>query len=144
MINARALTLRFKGTDSEIVYQRLLQVYQWDHEENQELGENQDLQALPSSGGGVLGVWNTVSSSVSSITAPRYARDAVGRVVVEDGLVRMQPHGSGLHTDSLKGATSAMANAQMVFVGAYSQSLYPSDLTIWRHCVAEFFFVDNF
>ena len=73
------------------------------------------------SGGGVLGMWNTASSSVASVTAPRYARDAVGRVVVEDGLVRMQPHGRGLHTDALKGATSAMANAQMLFVGAYSQ-----------------------
>jgi len=64
------------------------------------------------SGGGVLGVWNTVSSSLVIVTAPRYARDAVGRVVVEDGLVRMQPHGSGLHTETLKGATSALANAQ--------------------------------
>jgi hypothetical protein len=73
------------------------------------------------SGGGVLGMWNTASSSVANMTAPRYARDAVGRVVVEDGLVRMQPHGRGLHTDALKGATSAMANAQMLFVGAYSQ-----------------------
>jgi len=26
--------------------------------------------------------------------------------------VRMQPHGSGLHTETLKGATSALANAQ--------------------------------
>ena len=73
------------------------------------------------SGGGVLGMWNSASSSVASVTAPRYARDAVGRVVVEDGLVRMQPHGSSLQTDALKGATSAMANAQMLFVGAYSQ-----------------------
>jgi hypothetical protein len=115
MINARALTLRFKGTDSEIVYQRLLQVYQWDHEENQELGENQDLQALPSSGGGVLGVWNTVSSSVSSITAPRYARDAVGRVVVEDGLVRMQPHGSGLRRPTLRAALEKIQSRKSGF-----------------------------
>ena len=52
------------------------------------------------------------AGGVASITAPRYARDAVGRVVVEDGLVRMQPQGSGLRTDGLKSATIALANAR--------------------------------
>ena len=79
MINARALTLRFKGTDSEIVYQRLLQVYQWDHED------------------------------------PRYARDAVGRVVVEDGLVRMQPHGSGLRRPTLRAALEKIQSRKSGF-----------------------------
>jgi hypothetical protein len=45
----------------------------------------------------------------------RYARDAVGRVVVEDGLVRMQPHGSGLRRPTLRAALEKIQSRKSGF-----------------------------
>jgi len=52
-----------------------------------------------------------------------YRRDAVGRVVVEDGLVRMQPYGGGLHIDALKSASAALENAQAQLLGILGYSV---------------------
>jgi len=71
------------------------------------------LGGLMSLGGDQLGAANKqLVQALANITAPRYTRDAVGRVVVEDGLARMQPYGSGLHTQALTSATEAVALAQ--------------------------------
>jgi hypothetical protein len=47
----------------------------------------------------------------ANIVGPYYRRDAIGRVVVEDGLARMEPRGQGLHTRALKGASDALTHA---------------------------------
>ena len=51
----------------------------------------------------------TAGPALAGRTVPGYASDAVGRVVVEDGLARMEPRDSGLHTNVLLGT---VANAQ--------------------------------
>jgi hypothetical protein len=47
----------------------------------------------------------------ANVIGPYYRRDAIGRVVVEDGLARMEPRGQGLHTRALKGASDALTHA---------------------------------
>ena len=51
----------------------------------------------------------TAGPALAGRTVPGYASDAVDRVVVEDGLARMEPRDSGLHTNVLLGT---VANAQ--------------------------------
>jgi hypothetical protein len=80
------------------------------------------LSELMSQGGGALGSSaGQVSTVLGSVMGPNYRRDAIGRVVVEDGLVRMQPYGSGLHTEALRATTEALALSHARLSGLLSQ-----------------------
>ena len=69
-----------------------------------------------------LKIGEVIVATSEVIAGSGFRRDAIGRVVVEDGLRRMQPRGEGAHAEALRTARGAWSQTHEALAGTWNAS----------------------